>query len=58
MKHIYNRPADASKPTFLVLHGTGGPETDLLPAAGHIDPDAGVLSVRGNVSANGMPRFF
>ncbi|MFP3422148.1 carboxylesterase, partial [Bacillus sp. SIMBA_161] len=47
MKHIYNPPADASKPTFLVLHGTGGTETDLLPAAGHIDPEAGVLSVRG-----------
>lgn len=58
MKHIYNPPADASKPTFLLLHGTGGTETDLLPAAGHIDPEAGVLSVRGNVSENGMPRFF
>ncbi|MBT2583530.1 alpha/beta hydrolase [Planococcus sp. ISL-109] len=58
MKHIYNPPQDASKPTFLLLHGTGGTETDLLPAAGHIDPEAGVLSVRGNVSENGMPRFF
>lgn len=58
MKHIYNPPQDTSKPTFLLLHGTGGTETDLLPTAGHIDPQAGVLSVRGNVSENGMPRFF
>lgn len=58
MKHIYNPPANPAKPTFLLLHGTGGTETDLLPIAGHLDPEAGVLSVRGNVSENGMPRFF
>ncbi len=58
MKHIFQKGADPSKPTFLVLHGTGGTENDLLPIAEHIDPKASVLSVRGNVSENGMPRFF
>ena len=43
---------------LLLLHGTGGTENDLLPLAEMIDPDASVLSVRGNVLENGMPRFF
>jgi phospholipase/carboxylesterase len=58
MKHIYNKGLNAFKPTLLLLHGTGGNETDLLPLAGMIDKDASVLSVRGNVLENGMPRFF
>jgi phospholipase/carboxylesterase len=41
-----------------MLHGTGGNELDLLPLAGRIDDEASVLSVRGNVLENGMPRFF
>jgi phospholipase/carboxylesterase len=58
MKHIFNKGKDLTKPTFLMLHGTGGNELDLLPLAGMIDDDASVLSVRGNVLENGMPRFF
>lgn len=58
MKHIFQQGSNPSKPTFLVLHGTGGNEHDLMPIASHIDPEASVLSVRGNVSENGMPRFF
>ncbi|WP_252504762.1 alpha/beta hydrolase [Sporosarcina sp. Marseille-Q4943] len=58
MKHIFKQGADPSKPTLLLLHGTGGTEQDLLPLAGLIDPEASVLSVRGNVLENGMPRFF
>lgn len=58
MKHIFQKGTDPSKPTFLMLHGTGGNENDLLPIAAHIDSQASVLSVRGNVSENGMPRFF
>jgi phospholipase/carboxylesterase len=58
MKHIFQKGNDASKPTLLLLHGTGGTEQDLLPLAEKIDADANVLSVRGNVSENGMPRYF
>lgn len=58
MKHIFNKGKDANKPTLLLLHGTGGNELDLLPIAGMIDEEASVLSVRGNVLENGMPRFF
>ncbi|WNS75734.1 alpha/beta hydrolase [Bacillus sp. DTU_2020_1000418_1_SI_GHA_SEK_038] len=58
MKHIFNKGKDSNKPTLLMLHGTGGNELDLLPIAGMIDDEASVLSVRGNVLENGMPRFF
>lgn len=58
MEHIFQQGSKSSGPTFLMLHGTGGNERDLLPLAAHIDPSASVLSVRGNVSENGMPRFF
>lgn len=58
MKHIFNKGNDPKKPTLLMLHGTGGTELDLLPLAGMIDDQASVLSVRGNILENGMPRFF
>ncbi|MCA1023223.1 alpha/beta hydrolase [Halobacillus litoralis] len=56
LKHIYKE--GKNEKVLLLLHGTGGTENDLLPLAGMIDPEASVLSVRGNVSENGMPRFF
>ncbi|MGG5738277.1 MULTISPECIES: alpha/beta hydrolase [Bacillus cereus group] len=58
MKHVFQKGKDTSKPVLLLLHGTGGNELDLLPLAERIDPKASVLSVRGNVLENGMPRFF
>lgn len=44
--------------TLVLFHGTGGNEEDLIPLAKMIDPDASILSIRGNVSENGMNRFF
>ncbi|MGX1264481.1 phospholipase/carboxylesterase [Rossellomorea marisflavi] len=58
MKHIYQKGTNENAPTLLLLHGTGGDERDLLPLADMIAPGAAVLSVKGNVSENGMPRFF
>ena len=58
MKHIFIQGKDQTKPTFLLLHGTGGTELSLLPLAGMIEDEASILSVRGEVLENGMPRFF
>ena len=44
--------------TLLLLHGTGGDEHDLVPLAAMLDPDANILSPRGQVLENGAPRFF
>jgi predicted esterase/catechol 2,3-dioxygenase-like lactoylglutathione lyase family enzyme len=60
--HRYFPPAEAAgqtaRTTLLLLHGTGGDENDLLPLGRLLLPGAGLLSPRGQVMENGMPRFF
>ncbi|WP_334072355.1 MULTISPECIES: alpha/beta hydrolase [Paenibacillus] len=58
MKHIFQQGTNSDAPVLVLFHGTGGTERDLLPLAGIISPQSSVLSVRGNVLENGMPRFF
>ncbi|WP_456271389.1 alpha/beta hydrolase [Bacillus sp. AK031] len=58
MEHIFKPGKNQKGPTLLLLHGTGGNERDLLPLAEMIAPEYPVLGVRGNISENGMNRFF
>jgi len=54
------RPKDNKSKTLtlLLLHGTGGNEDDLIQVGQMISPSASLLSPRGKVLENGMPRFF
>jgi phospholipase/carboxylesterase len=58
MIHKFIKGLNATHPTLLLLHGTGGDENDLIPVGKMIDNDANILSVRGEVIEQGMPRFF
>jgi phospholipase/carboxylesterase len=56
--HRFEKGADAAAQALLLLHGTGGDENDLIPLGRMIAPGAALLSPRGKVLENGMPRFF
>jgi phospholipase/carboxylesterase len=56
--HRFEQGAQPHARPLLLLHGTGGDENDLVPLGRMIAPDAPLLSPRGKVLENGMPRFF
>ena len=55
--HVFIEGTSVKK-VLILLHGTGGNEHDLVNVGKHIDPDASILGVRGNVLEGGMPRYF
>jgi predicted esterase len=55
---LYEFVPGNSNRTLLLLHGTGGNERDLIPLGRELDPNASLLSPRGKILENGMPRFF
>ena len=58
LNFIHRFEPGTSGRTLLLLHGTGGDETDMLPLGKQIDPAAARLSPQGKSPENGMPRFF
>jgi phospholipase/carboxylesterase len=56
--HRFVPAEDENRTPLLLLHGTGGNESDLIPLGLQLSPGAALLSPRGKVSENGMPRFF
>ncbi|HEY1012131.1 MAG TPA: alpha/beta hydrolase [Herpetosiphonaceae bacterium] len=56
--HRFEPAAGGDGATLLLLHGTGGDEHDLIDVGRMLRPGAALLSPRGKVLEQGMPRFF
>ena len=55
--HRFEPGADPSRPPVLLLHGTGGDETDMAPLGREVAPGAALLSPRGKVLEGDMRRL-
>ncbi len=58
LSYVHRFIPGADRTTLLLLHGTGGDEGDMLPLGRTISLGSPILSPRGKVLENGMPRFF
>ena len=56
--HRYEPATGPGRPPLLLLHGTGGEENDLISLSRMVSPGSALLSPRGKILENGMPRFF
>ena len=59
-RHVFEKGPDSADDdrTIVALHGTGGNENDLIGLVREINTTSAILSPRGQVLENGMPRFF
>jgi phospholipase/carboxylesterase len=56
--HRLHAPDDPDGSVIVLLHGTGGNETDLMPLAARLNPRATLLGVRGRSTEEGIVRWF
>jgi phospholipase/carboxylesterase len=56
--HRLKRPPDPDGSAMVLLHGTGGNETDLMPFAHRVAPRAALLGFRGRSTEEGVLRWF
>lgn len=56
--HAFRKGSGLGLAPLLLLHGTGGDESSMMPLAGMLAPGRDVIAPRGPVIENGMPRFF
>ena len=57
IQHLH-RPKESDGTTLVLLHGTGGNETDLLPLGQRLAPRAALLGIRGRSTEEGVLRWF
>ena len=57
-QHRFHTPEQPDGTTLLLLHGTGGDETDLMPLAHKAAPNATLLGLRGRSTEDGTRRWF
>ena len=57
-KVAYKRPENASDETLVLLHGSGGDETTLMPLASRVAPHAVLMGVAGRITQEGTSRWY
>lgn len=56
--HRMYQPENPDGSTLVLLHGSGGNESDLMPLAGMVAPRATLLGLRGRSTEEGIQRWF
>ena len=56
--HRFYTPPDPDGSVFVLLHGSGGNETTLMPLLHEAAPRATLLGVRGRATEEGIPRWY